>query len=127
MRPSDYPLPSYAGYCWFARGKFFLARSGHGTVYFEDSPDGLAELRVALLNCADQRELLGVGSGLGSSSNLASMPARVRQTVKGKTEAGNCGPLGRLREGATSMNMIFVGALLGSLGFWCVLFWLVLL
>ena len=84
MRNSDYPLPSYAGYCWFARGKFFLARSGHGTVYFEDTADGLAELRVALLNCADQRELLGVGSVNGSRSNLAARPACVRQTAKGK-------------------------------------------
>jgi len=82
MRQSDYPLPGYAASCWYARGKFFLARCGKGTVYFEDTPDGLAELRIALLACGDQRLLVG-GAREGAAVTALS-PARVKVGVSGR-------------------------------------------
>jgi hypothetical protein len=85
MRQSDYPLPSYAASVWSARGKFFLARNGKGTFYFEDSPDGLAELRVALLACADQRVPLGPAAHSGSNLQGAeASKARVKLTARGR-------------------------------------------
>lgn len=87
MRQSDYPLPGYAASCWHARGKFFLARCGKGTVYFEDTPDGLAELRVALLACGDQRALLGGAreeAREAREARAALQPARVKVGVSGR-------------------------------------------
>jgi hypothetical protein len=85
MRASDYPLPSYAASVWSARGKFFLSRAGRGTVYFEDSPDGLAELRVALLACADQRVPLGPAARSGSNLQGAdAAKARVKVNARGR-------------------------------------------
>lgn len=49
----DYPPPSYAGYVWWEQRKIFLAKPGKGTQSFEDTPSGLAALRIALLGFAD--------------------------------------------------------------------------
>jgi hypothetical protein len=93
MRQSDYPLPSYAFSCWYARGNFYISRPGKGTFYFPDSPDGLNELRMALLTASDATAPLGFGrltSGAGPGSpersNLEAGRARVSLTVKGKAK-----------------------------------------
>lgn len=49
MRPSDYPPPSYAGHIWWAQRRIWLATGRGGFRSFEDTPTGLAELRIALL------------------------------------------------------------------------------
>jgi hypothetical protein len=85
MRGSDYPLPSYAGYCWFGRGRLFLQRAGQQPLMFEDTPDGLNEFREALRACAPQRELIGLGSS-GSGSNFSALPARVKKTANGRAK-----------------------------------------
>jgi hypothetical protein len=87
MRASDYPLPSYAFSCWYARGRLFLARPGRGTVYFEDSPDGLNELRMALLGASEAAAPLGFGRlepGAARSNLPAEAAPRARFTVRGK-------------------------------------------
>jgi len=87
MRASDYPLPSYAFSCWYARGRLFLARPGKGVVYFDDTPDGLNELRMALLCASEASAPLGFGrlepGAVRSNLPLAETP-RVKLTVKGK-------------------------------------------
>lgn len=65
-RASDYPPPSYAGYIWWAQRKIYLARPGREIQVFEDTGEGLAALRIALLAFAD-RECI-VGSALGEPS-----------------------------------------------------------
>jgi hypothetical protein len=87
MRQTDYPLPSYAFSCWHARGKFFLARPGKGTVYFEDTPDGLNELRMALLGASEAAAPLGFGRlepGAARSNLPAETAPRARFTAKGR-------------------------------------------
>ena len=89
MRQSDYPLPSYAASIWHARGKFFLSRSGKGTFYFEDTPDGLNALRVALLVASERGVPCGLAAVSGSNlspanSSPASGKASKRLTAKGK-------------------------------------------
>lgn len=57
----DYPPPSYAGYVWWAQRKIYLAKPGKGTQSFEDTPSGLAALRIALLGFADNQADVTVG------------------------------------------------------------------
>jgi len=66
MRASDYPPPSYAGHCWFAGGRLWLARSGQQPVSFPDTPDGLNGLREALRACGDRSRVLGAGERVPS-------------------------------------------------------------
>lgn len=58
MRPNDYPPPSYAGHIWWAQRRIWLATGRGGFRSFEDTPQGLAQLRIALLDLADQRATL---------------------------------------------------------------------
>jgi len=60
MRVNDYPPPSYAGYVWWANRRVWLSDTTHGTRSFEDTPSGLAALRIALLDLADQRQTVAV-------------------------------------------------------------------
>lgn len=76
MRTSDYPAPSYAGLVWAANGRLWLSQPGKGTVYFEDSPDGLNELRTALLACGDARRPLGPARVSGSNLTLPAPPKK---------------------------------------------------
>ena len=69
MRPSDYPPPSYAGHIWWAQRRIWLA-TGRGQRCFEDTPTGLAELRIALLELADQRATLSAASERAPSVRL---------------------------------------------------------
>lgn len=89
MRSSDYPPPGYAGLAWYANGRLWLARAGETARYFEDTPDGLNELRTALLACAPAR--VPVGPAKFSGSNLTDLVSKPklpkpfkRLTAKGR-------------------------------------------
>lgn len=70
MRPSDYPPPSYAGHIWWAQRRIWLATGRGGFRSFEDTPTGLAELRIALLELADQRVTLAAALDRAPSVRL---------------------------------------------------------
>ena len=56
----DYPPPAYAGYCWWADRRIFVAIPGRGTKSFEDTPSGLGALRIALLELSDNSRVVSV-------------------------------------------------------------------
>ena len=57
----DYPPPAYAGYCWWADRRIFVAIPGRGTRSFEDTPSGLGGLRIALLELSDNSRVVSAG------------------------------------------------------------------
>ena len=66
----DYPPPAYAGYCWWADRRIFVAFPGRGTKSFEDTPSGLGALRIALLELSDNSRVVGAGSAASAARNV---------------------------------------------------------
>lgn len=73
-RASDYPPPSYAGYVWWAQRNIFLARPGREIQVFEDTPSGLAALRIALLAFADSSVPVGLNREPSVSLDVKGQP-----------------------------------------------------
>ena len=75
-RASDYPPPSYAGYVWWNARRIYLARPEREIQIFEDTPSGLAALRIALLAFADRSRIVG-----GMSEPSVSLDVRGQRKV----------------------------------------------